>query len=237
MELTEKLQAVSTATLNMVMYKRGLRSTWMRGPRVMAGEGVRIAGPAFTLSFVPMREDIATLQSYAMPGALRDAIEAAPAGHVVVVDGRGSADSGVIGDILAERLRQRGVCGLVSDAPVRDIEGLLGVGLPIWAPGTVAPPSIMGLSFAGWGALVGCGGVAVAAGDLIVADADGAIVVPADIAAEVAEEGARQDHFERFVQLQVSRGHGVMGLYPPDDAALAAFERWVAAGEPTDFDL
>ena len=231
-QVLEVLREVSTATLTMVLFKRGIANAALVGVDRVAGPVRRIVGEAFTVRFVPARGDLATPQSYASPGALRDAIESCPPGAIMMIDGRQSELAGTLGDILIGRLHARGVAGAISDAPVRDIAEVRKVGLPVFASGVCAPPSISGLSYAGFGDLIGCGGVAVAPGDIIVADDDGAVVIPRAMAAEVAAAGAEQERFERYVQLRVRGGATVFGLYPPDDAAVADYERWLDAGEP-----
>lgn len=230
--LAATLRTVSTATLTMVLLKRGVTNTWLEGVQQVAGEPGRHVGPAFTVRFVPARGDLATPESYAPAGAFRDAIEACPAGAVMVIDGRRSSVGGALGDILVARLAVKGVCAAVTDTPVRDIDEIRKVGLPVFASGVAAPPSIADLSYAGYGDLIGCGGVAVAPNDVIVADADGAVVIPGSMAEEVAAAGAEQERFERYVQLRVKSGSPVAGLYPPDETAVEDYGRWVEAGEP-----
>ena len=231
-ETFERLRTVSTATLTMTLIKRGVRTSWLRGPVPLDPIEKRIVGPAFTIRFVPGREDLSGPESYARSPSFRDAIEAAPAGSVVVIDGCGNPHGATLGDILVARLARRGVVAAVTDAPVRDADEIRAVGLPVLSAGVAAPPSIVGLAFAGFGEIIGCGGVAVRPGDVMVCDNDGAVVVPIELAAEVAEAGMEQERFERFVQQRVKAGASVLGLYPPGDAALAAYREWIAAGEP-----
>ena len=231
-ETVERLRAVGTATLTMQLLKRGLRRVWMAGPRPLAPGGPRLVGEAFTLRFIPAREDLAVPESYARPGSTRDAVEAAPAGSVVVIDGRGERGCATLGDILATRLHARGVAGLVTDTGVRDAAHCREIGLPIFCAGATAPPSISGLSFVAWQEPIGCGGVAVLPGDLIVADDDGAVVVPRALAEDVAEAGAEQERFEGYVQRRVARGEPVVGLYPPSEATLEDYRKWLATEGP-----
>ena len=121
----------------------------------------RLVGPAFTLRFVPAREDLATPESWSSPISTRTAIEAMPEGCIAVVDAMGVTDAGIFGDILCARMVKRGVAALITDGVVRDVEGVLGTGLPVWCDGYAAPPSVAGLTFVGWGEPIGCGGVAV----------------------------------------------------------------------------
>lgn len=226
-----KLRRVSTATLTMVLLKRGVRTSWLRGPKPLTVMGERVVGPAFTIRFVPGREDLSRPESYAQSPSFRDAIEAAPAGSVVVIDGRGNAIGATLGDILVARLTKKGVLAAVTDAPVRDADEIARLALPVLSAGVAAPPSIVGLAFAGYDEIIGCGGVAVCPGDVMVCDNDGAVVIPASMAAEVAEAGIEQERFERFVQQRVAEGAGVVGLYPPDESTLADYRQWVDAGE------
>ena len=231
-EVVECLRGVSTATLTMVLIKQGVRTSWLRGPVPLDPIGVRVVGPAFTIRFVPGREDLSGPASYARSPSFRDAIEAAPAGSVVVIDGCGNPAGATLGDILAARLARRGVAAAVTDAPVRDADEIRAAGLPVLSAGVAAPPSIVGLAYAGFGTIIGCGGVAVRPGDIMVCDNDGAVVVPVELAAEVARAGMEQERFERFVQQRVKAGASILGLYPPGPDALAAYEEWLEAGEP-----
>lgn len=228
----ERLASVSAATISMQLLKRGIRRVWMDGPRPMTPGTPRIVGEAFTLRFIPMREDIATLESYRAAGSLREAIEAMPPERVVVIEARGERGCGTLGDILVARLKVRGARGVVSDGAMRDVAEVRAVGLPIYCNGAAAPPSITELFFAGWALPIGCGGAAVLPGDVVVADEDGAVVVPRALAEEVAQDAPEQERFERFVQIRVQQGAPVLGLYPPNDQTLADYEAWLAAGEP-----
>ena len=169
-QIVAALSAVSTATLTTVLLKKGLRNIWMRGTRPLQPGQPRIVGRAFTLRFVPAREDLATPESWSSPTSTRAAIEAMPPGCVAVVDAMGLTGAGIFGDILCARMRKRGVAALVTDGVVRDINGVLGTGLPVWCQGVAAPPSVAGLTFVGWGEPVGCGGVAVFPDDIVVVD-------------------------------------------------------------------
>ncbi|MGF1658788.1 MAG: ribonuclease activity regulator RraA [Rubrimonas sp.] len=223
-EMTEALARVSTATLSTVLLKKGVRSAWMKGPKPLLADGPRVAGRAFTLRFVPAREDLSTPAAWASPRSTRAAIEAAPQGAVMVIDAMGLGAAGVFGDILCERLARRGLAALVTDGPVRDVAGVEATGLPVWCAGAAAPASVAALHFVGWGETVGCGGVCVEPGDWIVADRDGALVVPKAMAAEVAAAAAEQEAFEEWALARVRTGAALPGLYPPDAATRAAYE-------------
>ena len=146
-KLAEKFKKISTATLTMQLLKRGIKSIWMYGPKPLGQYQERIAGPAYTLRFIPGREDLNGPDILKRTDlAQRRAIEECPPGYVLVVDALGREDGAAIGDILATRLQVRGVAGLVSDANVRDADGVIGSGLPVWCPGAAAPASVANLS-------------------------------------------------------------------------------------------
>ncbi len=218
-----RFAGVSTATLTMVLLKHGLRNVWLRGARAPAAGGGRVAGRAFTLRFIPAREDLATPAALASGRSTRVAIEAMPPGCIVVADAMGRTDAGIVGDILCARMKLRGVAALVTDGAVRDAPGIAGVGLPVWCQGSAAPPSLSALTFANWQEPVGCGGAAVFPDDIIVADQDGAVVVPRALAAAVLAAAAEQERLERWIMGEVVRGVPLPGLYPPDAAALERF--------------
>jgi regulator of RNase E activity RraA len=230
-EILEQLASVSAATLSMQLLKRGIRNASMIGPRPLDRTRPRVAGQAYTLRFLPMREDLATLESYAAPGSIREAIEQMPPGRFVVIDARGEQGAATLGDILAARLQALGAVAAVSDGPLRDVAEVRALGLTLFSTGAVAPPSIARLSFAGWQERVGCGGVAVVPGDVIVGDEDGVVVVPLALAEAVARDAIEQERFERFVQMKVKAGAPVQGLYPPNEASLAAYQTWLETGE------
>ena len=219
------LAHVTTATLTTVLLKKGLRNVYMRGTRPLAPGQPRVVGPAFTLRFVPAREDLATPASWGNPISTRAAIEAMPAGCVAVVDAMGVADAGIFGDILCARMVRRGVAALVTDGVVRDLAGVRGTGLPVWCQGAAAPPSVAGLTFVGWNEPVGCGGVAVFPGDTVVVDDDGAVLIPAALVAEVTAEAVEQERLEGWIMGEVARGAGLPGLYPPNAENRARYEK------------
>jgi len=219
------LSRVTTATITTVLLKKGLRNVWMRGTRPLVHGQPRIVGPAFTLRFVPAREDLATPASWANPISTRAAIEAMPAGCVAVVDARGVTDAGIFGDILCARMRKRGVAALVTDGAVRDVAGVRATGLPVWCAGVAAPPSVAGLTFVGWGEPVGCGGVAVFPEDVVVVDEDGAVLIPASHLADVIGEALEQERLENWIMDEVGRDAALPGLYPPNAENRARYEK------------
>ena len=222
--MKQALLGVSTATATTVLLKKGLRNVWMRGPRPLRPDQPRLVGRAFTMRFVPAREDLATPESWSSPRSTRAAIEDMPEGCIAVVDAMGVADAGIFGDILCARMDKRGVAALVTDGAVRDLAGVLGTGLPVWCAGAAAPPSVAGLTFVNWQEPIGCGGVAVFPDDLVLADADGAVVIPAALAEEVAAAGPEQERLEGWIVRQVDAGARLPGLYPPNAETRARYE-------------
>ncbi len=218
------LRGVSTATLTTLMLKQGLRNVWLRGTRPLAPSQRRIAGRAFTLRFIPAREDLATPAAWSAPISTRTAVEAMPDGCIAVIASGGCSDAGVYGDILCARMRQRGVAALVTDGVVRDLEGIVATGLPIWAQGVAAPPAVTGMTFVNWQEPIGCGGVAIYPNDVIVADGDGAIVVPKALAETLVQAGVEQESLEAWILSEVVNGATLSGLYPPNAENLARYE-------------
>lgn len=212
--VVQTLSQVSTATLTTILLKKGLRNTWLRGTLPLRPGQPRLVGPAFTLRFIPAREDLATPESWASPKSTRAAIEAMPAGCITVVDAMGVTDAGIFGDILCARMKKRNVAGLVTDGVVRDLAGVLGTGLPVWCRGQAASPSVAGLTFVNWQEPIACGGVAVFPDDLIVVDDDGAIVVPAAFIDYVIATAPEQERMEAWIVQEVENGAPLPGLYP-----------------------
>jgi regulator of RNase E activity RraA len=229
--VVETLSKITTATLTTLLLKKGLRNVWMRGTRPLNPGQPRLVGRAFTLRFVPAREDLATPESWSSPRSTRAAIEDMPDGVVVVADAMGVTDAGIFGDILCARMVKRGVKALVTDGVVRDGAGVASTGLPVLAQGVAAPASVAGLTFVGWQEPIGCGGAAVFPGDVIVADADGAVVIPAAMLAAVTAEAKEQELLEGWIMREVEAGAALPGLYPPYAEAKARYESWKASGK------
>ncbi|MBB3559830.1 regulator of RNase E activity RraA [Rhizobium sp. BK512] len=222
----ETLKGISTATLTTVLLKKGLRNVWMRGTKPLRPGQERVVGPAFTLRFVPAREDLATPESWASPISTRAAIEDMPEGCIAVVDAMGVQDAGIFGDILCARMMKRKVAALVTDGVVRDLEGVLASGLPVWCDGMAAPPSVAGLTFVGWQQPIACGGVAVFPGDIVVTDKDGAVLIPAALLDAVLAEAPEQERMEGWIMTEIDRGVPLPGLYPMNAETKARYKAW-----------
>ena len=220
----EALSGITTATITTVLHKKGLRNVWLRGAKPLRPGQARIVGPAFTLRFVPAREDLATPESWGSPISTRAAIEAMPPGCIAVADAMGFTDAGIFGDILCQRMQVRSIAGLVTDGVIRDRVGILAAGLPVWSAGTASPASIARLTFVNWQEPIACGGVAIFPDDIIVADEDGAVVIPKALLPEVIEAGIEQEQFEAWIIGEVQSGIALPGLYPPNAETKARYE-------------
>ena len=224
--LFDILRKVTTATVTTMLLRKGIRRCWMNGPKPLVSGGERVVGRAFTLRFLPVREDLATMESWGNPISTRAAIEEMPAGAVVIADAMGVQSAGIFGDILCARMRKRDVAALVTDGAVRDRSGVLTSQLPVWCAGVAAPASVNGLTFAGWQQPVACGGCAIFPEDVIVADDDGAVVIPPSMIEFVAKEGAEHELYESWVFGEVEKGVKLPGLYTPNDEAKARYSAW-----------
>jgi regulator of RNase E activity RraA len=223
----ERLRLVSTATLTTQLFKRGLRNTFVRGVHRVSRPGPNLVGPAFTLRNIPSREDIDQLKVFEDPEhPQRKSIETVPPGHVLVVDCRGDRAAASAGGILLTRLAVRGAAGFVSDGCVRDTPEIAGTTFPVFCAGGSAPLNLVRHHAADAQRPIGCGGVAVYPGDVIVGDGEGVVVIPAHLADEVARDAAEQESLEEFVTEEIRRGRPLPGTYPPDDATKARYAKW-----------
>lgn len=220
---------VTTASLTAQLIKRGLRTRAIANIAPINPATPRVFGPAYTLRYIPMREDLATGAAMADPeNPQRKAIEVMPAGHVLVADTHGLDVSGTLGDILVARLKVRGAAGVVSDGPMRDIAELKSIDLPVFARGNAAPPSYASMLAADAQVPIGCGGVAVFPGDIVIGDPDGVVILPAAIAEEVARDAVEQDQIEAYVRQRIESGDSIVGVYPPNEQTKADYAAWKA---------
>ena len=224
-EIVETFSRVTTATFTTLLLKKGLRNVWMRGTRPLDPGQPRLVGKAFTLRFVPAREDLATPESWSKPISTRAAIEAMPEGCICVADARGVTDAGIFGDILCARMKRRGVAALVTDGVLRDAAGVRATRLPVWCQGAAAPPSVAGLTFVAWNEPIGCGGVAVFPDDWVVVDDDGAVLIPAAFVDELLASAPEQERLEAWIMQEVEKGASLPGLYPPNAETKARYEK------------
>ncbi len=224
-ETVELLQRVSTDTITGLLMKiGGMRSRAVRNVRPLNPARCRFVGPAFTIRYVPIREDYTNRASAVSPGSrLHGRLDAIPAGSVLMLDMGGDETSGAIGDVIVARLIALGVAGVVADGGMRDVSVIAGMALPVWARAAAPPPSPRSLMAADMQQVIGCGGVMVEPDDIVVADGDGVAVIPRHLADEVARQGVEHEDVEVWIKSQIERGAPLSGLYPPDDQVV---EKW-----------
>jgi regulator of RNase E activity RraA len=227
----EILSQVSTATLTTLLFKRGLRNAFLQGVRPLNPGAPRLVGPAYTLRYIPAREDldhIGVFKDHSHPQ--RKAVEEIPPGHVLVMDCRGDASAASAGSILVTRMMIRGAAGVVTDGGLRDSPEIAALPFPSYCKAPSAPTNLIKHHAVDINAPIGCGDVPVFPGDIVVGDAEGVVIIPAEIAEEVAVEAKEQDLFETFVMEQVQGGRGIFGLYPPTDPKTEdQYKAWKAA--------
>jgi len=225
-----RMRRVTTATLTTQLFKRGLRNVFLRNVRPLGPYSGNMVGPAFTLRNIPAREDIDVVEGFANPDhPQRRAIETVPPGHVLVVDCRGEVAAASGGEILMTRLSMRGAAGMVSDGGIRDSAPIARLPMPVYCAGPAAPLNLVAHHATELQVPIGCGGVAVYPGDLIVGDADGVVVVPAHLAEQVAIDADAQEQFETWALGRIQAGAKLPGTYPPNADTRAAYEAWKQA--------
>ena len=223
----ELLAKVSTATLTTVLFKRGLRNVFIQGVFLLNREAPRMVGEAYTLRYIPAREDVDQLGAFEGRGhPQREAIEACPPGHVLVMDARRDASAATGGDILMTRLMVRGAAGIVTDGGLRDTPTIEKLKFPVYCGARSAPLNLVRHHAVEAQVPIGCGGVAVYPGDVLAGDGEGVVVIPAKFVDEVAQEAATQTDFEDWVEAKVKEGRSIFGLYPPNAETKAEYEAW-----------
>tara|TARA_R110001606_G_C15384199_1_gene650785 strand:- start:1701 stop:2426 length:726 start_codon:yes stop_codon:yes gene_type:complete len=225
----EQLRQVSTATLHTALFKRGLRNTYIQGVSRVNTTKVKMAGQAFTLRYIPAREDLDTVAAFKDPEhPQRLAVESVPEGMIMVSDCRQDASAASAGSILLTRLEFRKCAGFVSDAGIRDFDGASAMNMPIFCAKESAPTNLTKHHGVDIEVPIGCGGVAVYPGDVLVGDGDGIIVIPLEIAEEISAEAIKMELFEDYVINKVRSGSAVIGLYPPNDKAQQEYNEFAA---------
>ncbi|MBL8699274.1 MAG: ribonuclease activity regulator RraA [Alphaproteobacteria bacterium] len=224
----DKLTKVSTATITTVLFKRGLRNQFLQGPQRVNPKAPRLVGPAYTLRYIPAREDLDVLKVFEdRTHPQRKGVEECPAGAVFVVDSRGDPRAASAGGILLTRLMRRGCAGAVTDGGFRDSPEIAEMDFAVYHVRPSAPTNLILHHAVDLNVPIGCGGVAIYPGDILVGDGEGVVCVPAAIAEDVAGEAFEQTVYEDFVQEQVDGGAGLFGLYPMTDPAnRERFQAW-----------
>lgn len=224
----EQLKTVSTATLCTALFKRGLRNQFIQDVRPLNPEGGNMVGEAFTLRYIPAREDLNPITVFQDPAhPQRQAIEQCPPGAVLVIDSRKDARAASAGSILVTRLMQRGGAGIVTDGGFRDSPEIARLAMPAYHNRPSAPTNLTLHQALEFNVPIGCGDVAVFPGDVVVGDGEGVIIIPAHLAEEIAAEAVEMTAFEDFVTEEVNKGRSIIGLYPPTtEQAREDFAAW-----------
>ncbi len=233
-ELTRvHLMRCGAANMSNALLRRGLRNTFLHGISPLSTDQEPMVGPAFTLRFIPAREDIDSMNLYARDDNLhRRAIEECPAGAVLVMATGGDARASAMGDMMALRLRARGVSGVITDGGFRDTPGIRDTGLPCFQRQGSGPPTPIALHPVEFNTPVGCAGVAVYPGDVIVGNGEGVVAIPRHLADEVAAEVVEEVDYEAFVSAHLKRGRSLFGLFPATAESRKEFREWLADGRP-----
>ena len=223
-----KLKTVSTATLCTALFKRGFRSQYVQDVRPLGFKGDVMVGEAFTLRYMPAREDLNTLSVFRdRSHPQRKAVEECPPGAVFVIDSRKDARAASAGGILVSRLMVRGVAGVVTDGGFRDSPEIADLAIPAYHSRPAAPTNLTIHQAIDINVPIGCGDAPVFPGDVIVGDGEGVIVLPAHLADELADEAVEMTAFEDFVTEKVLEGRPILGLYPAtEEKTRTDFAEW-----------
>jgi len=227
--LLDLARQVSTATLSSQLQKRGLLHCFMHGVLPLRPD-LRLVGQAFTLRYIPVREDLERTGEFDnRTNQQRVAVESVGPGDVLVIDARGDTRAATLGNILATRIMRRGAAGIVTDGAFRDTPAIRMMDIPTYARGQSPDVSTRIHHPQDINVPIGCGGVAVLPGDLLVGDAEGVIVVPRQAADEVVRDAYEQDQREEFILTKIESGSSILGVYPPDERTLQEYESWKQA--------
>ncbi|TYC49313.1 ribonuclease activity regulator RraA [Rhodobacterales bacterium] len=224
----EKYRKISTASVATALYKRGLRNQFIQGVKPVAPKDEVMVGQAFTLRYIPAREDRNLITVFRDPGhPQRVAVETCPPGHVLVMDARKDARAATAGSILVTRLAMRGCAGIVSDGGFRDCDGIGKLDMPAYGANPSAPTNLTLHEALDMNVPIACGDAAVFPGDVLLGDKDGVMVIPAHLAEEIADECLGMESYEDFVMEEVLGGAGIIGLYPGTrEENLTKYRKW-----------
>ncbi|MGI9235394.1 MAG: ribonuclease activity regulator RraA [Woeseiaceae bacterium] len=223
------LQNTSTASIATLLFKRGLRNQFVQNVGRLNSARKRMVGPVYTLRYIPAREDLNPVEVFRDPDhPQRRAVEEIPEGHVLVMDCRLDASAASAGSILVTRLQIRGCAGVVTDGGLRDADEIAKLDMPSFCARPSAPTNLTKHQALDLNVPIGCGGVAVFPGDIAVGDGDGVIIIPSEMADEIAAEAKGMETYEKWVVDQVKAGTSIIGLYPMNDETRARYEAWLA---------
>lgn len=219
---------VSSATITTCLFKRGFRNQFIQNVQPLKPGKKNMVGPAFTLRYIPAREDLNSIEVFKNPEhPQRLAVEQCPKDHVMIIDSRKDARAASAGSILATRLMKRGAAGIVTDGGFRDSAEIAALTIPTYHNRPSAPTNLTLHQAIDINVPIACGDVAVFPGDMVVGDDDGVVIIPAHLADEIADEGMAMGLFEKYVMEKVDEGQSIIGLYPPTDPRkLKEFYAW-----------
>jgi regulator of RNase E activity RraA len=221
-ENRRRLAEVGVSTLTTCLYRRGIRNAYLHGIIPVHKAMPRMVGEAFTLRFVPAREDVTDTRN----NLHQRAFDECPAGAVLVIDAQRELEACTCGDLLVARLKALGAAGIVTDGGFRDSAEIAQLAFPAYHARPVPPPSFLRLHAVALNEPIGCARVAVYPGDIVVGDVEGVVVIPAAMANEIAEQAHELSNYDEFAAEQVRGGRSVVGLYPPTDASRAEHAAW-----------
>jgi len=216
-----RLAEVGVSTLTTCLYRRGIRNAYLHG-LVPVNTETRMVGEAFTMRFVPAREDVTDMRD----NLHQRAFDQCPAGAVLVIDAQRELEACTCGDLLVARLKARGAAGIVTDGGFRDSAEIAQLGFPAYHARPVPPPSFLRLHAVALNEPIGCARVAIYPGDIMVGDVEGVVVIPGAMANEIAEQAHELSQYDEFAAGQIQGGRSVVGLYPPTDASRAEHAAW-----------
>jgi len=221
------LEKAGVSTLTNGLLKRGLRNQFLHGIAPVDGRLGAMVGPAYTLRFIPAREDIDSLGAFGRPDNVqRRALEECPVGAVLVIDAGNVSRSASAGDLMIGRLKARGCAGIVTDGGYRDLAGVVRVGLPAYQRQTSSPATPIGLHSADVEVPIGCAGVAVYPGDIVVGDAEGVVILPAAMADELAQEAAETAAYDEFAEEKIAEGRSILDIFPATEEVRREYDAW-----------
>ena len=224
-ETFDILKRTSTASIATLLFKKGLRNQFIQGVSRLNSARERMVGPVFTLRHIPAREDLNPISVFQDPAhPQRRAVEEIPEGYVLVMDCRQDASAASAGSILATRLQIRGCAGIVTDGGLRDADDIAALEMPSFCANPSAPTNLSKQQALDLDVPIGCGSVAIFPGDIAVGDGDGVIIIPAELADEIAAEAADMEAYEAWVMQQVKDGVSIIGLYPMNAETRARYE-------------
>lgn len=234
--LLDRLAKISSGTLTSQLFKRGFRQPVLVGVQPLKRPSASFAGRAFTMRFIPAREDIDTGATVTTePSSVNlqwVGVEALSDGDVLVIDSRGDLRAASMGDILINRMRLRGARAVVTDGAFRDGAEIAEMGIPAWCAGVTATSRLSFHHVADLQVPIGCAGVAVYPGDVVHGDANNITIIPAHLAQEIADVCEAQDDLEHYIAARVNAGAPLWGVFPANEETRAAYRQWVSDGRP-----